>query len=386
MPSPYWLLTDSASGVCLESLEVGPREVPGAPAGFYVRKHRMGGGLSDGVDVIEIHSGGAAVIVVPTRGMGIARVVAGELNVGWQSPIRGPVHPAFVDLGEPSGLGFLDGFDELLVRCGLQSNGAPEHDANGKLLWPLHGRIANRPAHRVSLAIERDEIVLTGVVEESRFLFTRLRLTATLRMRFGEEGFRLRDEVENLSAQPAGMQMLYHINFGRPLLEAGSQVVAPVRTIVPRNAHSAAAVNAWNHYAPAVAGFAEQVYFFDLLARGDGSTQVLLANATATRGVTVKFNRRQLPCFTLWKNTGALEDGYVTGLEPATNYPNPRSFEAEQGRVVSLAAGGKHTMDLALEIHANDREVASAAQAIAEIQSGTRPTIHNDPQAGWCAM
>jgi hypothetical protein len=386
MPSPYWLLTDSASGVCLDSLEVGPRDVPGALAGFYVRKRRLRGGLSDGVDVIEIHSGGAAVTVVPTRGMGIARVVAGELNVGWQSPIRGPVHPAFVDLGEPSGLGFLDGFDELLVRCGLQSNGAPEHDAGGKLLCPLHGRIANRPAHRVHLAIEGDEIVLTGVVEESRFLFTRLRLTATLRMRFGEEGFRLRDEVENLSAQPAGMQMLYHINFGRPLLEAGSQVVAPVRTLVPRNAHSAAAVNAWNHYAPPVAGFAEQVYFFDLLGRGDGSTQVLLANAPATRGVSLKFNRRELPCFTLWKNTGALEDGYVTGLEPATNYPNPRSFEAEQGRVVQLAPGGKHTMDLGLEIHANDREVATASQAIAEIQGGTRPTIHSGPQAGWCAM
>ena len=72
-------------------------------------------------------------MVLPTRGMGIWRVTAagrsGTADVGWKSPVRGPVHPAFVDLGEPSGLGWLDGFDEFFVRCGLESNGAPDFDA-----------------------------------------------------------------------------------------------------------------------------------------------------------------------------------------------------------------------------------------------------------------
>ena len=38
-------------------------------------------------------------------------------------------------MGEPSGLGWLDGFDELLVRCGLESNGAPEFDADGRVVY-----------------------------------------------------------------------------------------------------------------------------------------------------------------------------------------------------------------------------------------------------------
>ena len=53
--------------------------------------------------------------------------------IGWKSPIAGPVHPSLVSLGEPSGLGWLDGFDEFIVRCGLESNGAPDFDANHKL-------------------------------------------------------------------------------------------------------------------------------------------------------------------------------------------------------------------------------------------------------------
>ena len=50
---------------------------------------------------------------------------------------------------------------------------------------------------------------------------------------------------------------------------------------------------------------------------------------------------RPLPCFTVWKNTAAVEDGYVTGLEPAINFPNFKSFERQQGRVKVLPAGGQ---------------------------------------------
>ena len=104
-------------------------------------------------------------------------------SIGWKSPVRGPVHPSLVDLGEPSGLGWLDGFDELFVRCGLESNGAPEFDEKtGRLKYPLHGRIGNKPAHHVEVSVDGDsgEIKVTGVVEESRFHFLKLRMTATI--------------------------------------------------------------------------------------------------------------------------------------------------------------------------------------------------------------
>src|SRR4051812_15749138 len=76
------------------------------------RRHR--GGLSDGVDTIVVQMPGFRFTVIPTRGMGLWHAAIGKLVFGWKSPVRGPVHPAFVDLGEPSGLGWLDGFDELL--------------------------------------------------------------------------------------------------------------------------------------------------------------------------------------------------------------------------------------------------------------------------------
>ncbi len=307
---------------------------------FSVHRRTLHGGLHEGVEVVEIDNGHFRFSVLPTRGMSIWKGWLGDIEIGWQSPVRGPVHPQFVPIAEPSGLGFLDGFDEWLVRCGLESNGAPEFDQQGGLKYPLHGRIANRPASQVELEIdvEREEIRLTGIVEETRFLVRHLQLRSTLITRFGQSGLALRDEVTNLAGTPAEMQLLYHINFGPPLLDPGAKLIAPVKTLVPRNARSAEGLEAWQTYDSPQAGFAEQVYFIDL-ADSRQQTRVMLKNAAGDLGASLGFDKRQLPCFTLWKNTGALADGYVTGIEPATNYPNPRSFEGQQGRVVKLPPG-----------------------------------------------
>lgn len=359
----------------------------GTQSGGQVEFRRLDGGLSAGVDVVTINNGTLKIDVLPTRGMSVWKAWHGDEEVGWKSPTRGPVHPAFVDLGEPSGLGWLDGFDELLVRCGLESNGAPEHDANGKLLYPLHGRIGNKPAWKVDLSIDDStgEIALTGWVEEVRFHFLKASLKSTLRTTVGSNSFQIEDEITNLSASPTEIQMLYHINFGLPLLDGGSQLVAPVKEVVPRNEHAAADVERWNHYRPESPGFEEQVYFATLHSDKDGNSGVLLKNAQGTRGACVRFNVQQLPCFTLWKNTTAADDGYVTGLEPGTNFPNPRTFEGIQKRFLNLAGKESVTLGLAVEYCAGATIVAQAESELLKVASA-EPVIHNAPRSVWCQI
>jgi hypothetical protein len=308
------------------------------------------------------------------------------MEIGWQSPVAGPVHPQFVPIMEPSGLGWLDGFDELMVRCGLESNGAPEFDERGRLTFPLHGKIANLPARQVEVSVDpaTGEICVRGVVEESRFHFQKLRLTSTIVTKVGATGWRWEDEITNLSATPAEAQLLYHFNVGLPLLDVGSEVVAPVKDVVARTRREAEAISSWHRIAAAQPGFAEQVYFFDLLANAQGRTRVLLKNSRATQGVSLQFVTRQLPCFTLWKNTASEADGYVIGLEPGTNYPNPRSYEAQQGRIVKLAPGQTARFELEVDVHSDAQSVANARQAVDAIQAGTQPRIHDQPQPGWC--
>ena len=156
MSRKTWTLTDVDAGIYVEQIVwVGPDQVGGSAHGYRVTKRTLRGGLSDGVDVIEVDNGLFRFIVMPTRGMGIWRASCGSVQLGWKSPAKGPVHPMFVPLWEASGLGWLSGFNELLVRCGLESNGGPDFAPNGALRYPLHGKIANTPANKVEVDYRR---------------------------------------------------------------------------------------------------------------------------------------------------------------------------------------------------------------------------------------
>ncbi len=233
MPKKTWILTDVDADIYQEQISLGPGQVGGPACGYRVTKRTLRGGRREGVDVVEVDNGRLRFVAIPTRGMGLWRATCGDVQLGWKSPVKGPVHPAFVPLWEASGLGWLGGFDELLVRCGLESNGAPEFLPNGALRYPLHGLITNTPAHKVEVTIDGDsgEIAVTGVVDEVRMFGSKLRLTATIRTQVGSSALTVSDEITNLSAEPGELELLYHINFGLPLLTPGAKVVVPVKKL-----------------------------------------------------------------------------------------------------------------------------------------------------------
>lgn len=378
-----WTLIDAENDVHCDGLSLGPHEIGCENGRVALRRRR--GGLSEGVDVLELDNGALRVAVLPTRGMGLWKIWCAGKEIGWRSPVRGPVHPQFVPIADPSGLGWLDGFDELLCRCGLSSNGAPDFNEQGRLTWPLHGRIANLPAHWLELSCDDavGEITVRGAVDECRFHFLKLRLETTLTLRLAESRVRIVDRVTNLSGAPGEMQLLYHINFGEPLLSPGASVVTPVKTLAPRDAHAAGGLETWNCFGPAMAGVSEQVYFSELLADAEGCGAVLLKAKAGDFGVVVRQNLAQLPLFVLWKNPVASQDGYVAGLEPAANFPNPRSFEKRQGRVKPLAPGESASFELELAVHTTADSVAAAEQSIANLQSATPATIYRAPRPEW---
>ncbi len=386
MPEKTWTLTNATCQKHEDEFRLTSADMPGLGEGWSVAKRTLRGGLQDGVELIEVDTGQMRLSILPTRGMGIwrAELPDGSL-LGWQSPVRGPVHPKFVPLTESSGFGWLEGFDELVVRCGLESNGGPAFDKNGRLAYPLHGRIANRPAQQVSIILDDSAgtITVRGVVDETRFHFQKIQLVASVTMAVGSTSFTFDDEVKNVGGTPAEMQMLYHINFGEPMLGDGAQLVAPVREVAPHDPEATAHIDTWNNYGPPTTGSPEQCFFFDLLSDKNNLTQVLLKNAENNAGAAVRFNTKQLPHFTLWKNMVASADGYVTGLEPATNFPNPRPFEQEQGRVVKLAAGETWSTQVTVDWLTSAEEVATSEQAVRKLQGEVAVQVDSQPKLGW---
>ena len=380
---PTFTLTDVAHDLWVESFSLKSHDFPKAPGiPWTVTKRRLHGGRREGVDLIEIDNGSFSFAVIPTRGMGLWKGRCQGVALGWNSPVKdGPVNPAYVNLLNWGGLGWLEGFDELLARCGLENNGAPYTEE--KTTYNLHGKIANIPAHFVAVHVGEGPdgmISVEGHVDESKLFSTQVRMVTTISTKPGSNALTVRDEFRNLSDTPQDMQILYHWNFGSPLLEDGARFHAPLKTVVPRNARAAEGIGHFDIYGGPEPGFVEQVYFYDLhAAPGGGRTLAMLRDRAGNKGVVLRYDRSQLPAFSLWKNTGGLKSGYVTGLEPGTNFPNPKPFEKERGRVATLPPGGSFVAETTLEVLGNREQVAKIENEIATLQKQGPPTIHKGP-------
>lgn len=365
-----------------------------AEGDWNVRMSRLQGGLSDGVDVIWLDNGCTKLAILPTRGMGIWKGTVAGIPLQWNSPVERPVNPAYIDEMRRGGIGWLDGFNEIVCRCGLGWNGAPgtdviKDDAGNVVseqFLPLHGRVANLPAHEVSVEVsDEGAITIIGVVDEASMFGGKLRLTSRLTTHIGSNTFEIQDTVQNLASSPAEVEMLYHCNFGTPFLGAGSTVHIAAEEVAPRDARAAEDVDTWTEYLGPTEGYSEQCYFVKPISNTDGRALAVLTNEQKTKAVAVRFDVAQLPCLSLWKNTQAEVDGYCTGLEPGSGFPNLRRFEREQGRVITLNTNESTTFDFAVTIGVGESDAAELVKEVGDLQAGKPQNIHTAPKAEWTA-
>jgi hypothetical protein len=390
-PQPFQkTLTSVGQNVRVGDWAVTQRDLklPGAGA-WSVRQRVLHGGQQEGVELIEVDNGRMTLVLIPTRGMGVLKAQVGGVRLGWDSPVSEVVHPRHVNLTALGGLGWLTGFNEWLVRCGLECMGAPGPDkftnaagGTSEINLTLHGQIANIPASEVEVIIERTppyRIRVRGRVDECRLFGPRLELWTELSTELGSATFQLEDTVTNRGGCAQEFQLLYHINYGPPLLEAGASFAAPIASLQPVTAHAAADLKRWERFGPPSPGLPERVYCMKPLADEQGQTTLLLHNAAADRAAALRFGVEQLPCVTLWKNTAALEDGYVTGLEPGTGFPLGRQRERAAGRVPKLAPGESRRFRLTHSLHEGKTEVAAALAGIQRIQPQKKPRLDKTP-------
>jgi galactose mutarotase-like enzyme len=362
---------------------------PSCPVAWSVRVATLQGGKQEGVDVVIVDNGKLQITVVPVRGMGLLAVRMGDVRLGWDSPVQEVVHPKFINLQSRGGLGWLEGFNEFLCRCGLESNGHPGTDkfinnvgAEATMELTLHGRIANLPARQVEVVVDREapyRIRLRGRVEERMFYGPKLELETELSTEPGSAGFRVADVITNRGAAAQEFQILYHTNFGRPLLGPGAAFVAPARRVTPFNDHAAKGISTYSDYQGPTLGFIEQVYCLQLFADAQGRTLVLLRNPAGDTAASMAFSTKELPYFTLWKNTAAEADGYVTGLEPGTNYPYNRRLERRAGRVPKLEPGKSRHLTIDFQLHSGKDAVQRVQERVLALQGGRRTVIDAQP-------
>jgi len=347
---------------------------------FSVTLRTLHGGRQEGVSIVDIDNGAMKLSVVPTRGMNVLQASVGKVRMGWDSPVKEVVNPAFIELNGRGGLGWLEGFNELVTRCGYEWVGHPGMD-NGELLT-LHGRAANIPANKVTLHIDEKPpyaISLRGELKEQAFKKVDFSVAAELVTEPGSVSFALNDTLTNNGDYPKEYQALYHSNFSTPFLEEGAKFAAAVKQVSPFNDKAKADLADWQTYRGPTRDYDETVYNVVPYADAQGDTLMVLHNKAGSLGVAVGFNTRQLPVFSLWKNTDTQGQGYVTGLEPGTSFSYNRRYQRPLGLVPTIEAGQSKQFQIHYSLLADKAAVDKSLAEISQIQNGRQTEVRPTP-------
>lgn len=292
------------------------------------------------------NASGLCLTVHPDRCLDIGEATFNGMPLAWTSATGFP-HPAFY---EPPGMGWLRSFGGgLVATCGLTNVGAPSDDIYGHA--GQHGRIGNTPAYDVSHGghWHDDQYVLgiTGKVREARVFGENLVLTRTLAMDLSEPVFLLQDTVTNEGHEPAPLMLLYHCNFGFPLLSPNTRLDG-IASATPRDSEAADGQERALMFEAPTPGYKEKCYWLAPHLDGEGKVTVSLRNPDLNLRLSLRYDPSELPCLTEWKQMG--QGTYTVGLEPGNVLPLGRSHYLEQNELPLIAPGESRQFSLEMAI------------------------------------
>ncbi|MDF7667417.1 aldose 1-epimerase family protein [Orbaceae bacterium ESL0727] len=378
-----FVLTDNEKDLARGNWSISNKDLGIKNDNFKIENNVLKGGKQDGVEVITITSDkGLTIKLSPTRGMGILSVVGDGVRLGWDSPVNETVNPKYINLESRGGVGWLDGFNEMMVRCGFEWTGHPV-TADG-MIYSLHGRAGNTPVSKLVVDVADKAphtITIKGLIKEKTFKKSNLETWASLSYVPGAKNFTVHDVVTNKGDYTRDYQIIYHSNFGTPILEEGAKFIAPVKEISPFNDYAKEGLKTWQTYLGPTKGFDEMVFNVYPYADAKGQTQVMVANKAGDKGAGISFNTNELPVLSLWKNTDTLKQGYVTGLEPGTSFAYPVTIEREQKRVRQLAPGQSTEFTLTYSLLGNKNAINQYAEQIKTIQGDKETNVVEQPMA-----
>jgi hypothetical protein len=307
-------------------------------------------GFEKGVEILDIKTGsGFRFGVCPSRGMDIVFAQHKGRSLCWNSSTA-LLHPAYY---EAQNLGWLRGFSGgLLTTCGFSSFSMSCED-DGEY-YGMHDRASYLPASRVKIFEEWNgeagnesyEIAVEGVLRQTRVFGPNISVTRRITTSLGASTLRVQDRVVNEAYESAPFVILYHCNFGFPVVSEHSIIRAPSVHCEPRGQAEVATAATWMQLEAPQAGIGERCYFHTMQPDESGKVRAEILNQNLNFGAFMEYSFAELPHFTQWKMMGA--GTYVNGLEPSNAPLISRAALREKNLLPMLEPGEEKIFELEL--------------------------------------
>lgn len=260
-----------------------------------LRRYTLTDGAEKGLEVIDCDNGRLRFLLGVSKALDVMQLYDRGVNVSFLSK------NGFT----PRELPFVRRFEGgMLYTCGLDCIG----DMTGH---ELHGNLHNTPARVLRATCDEQGITVEAEVALTALFGENLLLKRRFFSPVGGDVLYLEDTLVNRGYRDEEYCLLYHVNLGYPLLEAGARIEADVAECRPRTPWSAACMQEAFTVTEPLPGREENCYFMTLRR-----PEISLVNERAEKIFTLSYSQETLPCFTLWKSMACGD--YAVGLEPCT--------------------------------------------------------------------
>ncbi|WP_222706769.1 aldose 1-epimerase family protein [Lacisediminihabitans profunda] len=334
-------------------------------------------GSERGVRAVEVRTAaGLEFDLLVDRALDIGNARFRGVPFGWRSG-NGFRHPGLHEHNDEGGLSWLRSIDGLLVSGGLDHTLFGGTVDSSNYAYPpkptvthgLHGRLTAIPARLLEAGEHWDgesgTLKVSGEVIQATAFGEHLRLHRTVEVDFDGKEIRLHDVVDNLGFEKTPHMYLYHLNFGWPYVDAGSEVVAPIKSHLWQSDSIAEQRIGYRILPEPIRGFVEQVTEHELVAGPDGRHRVALISGDGGRGIELSWDAATMPYFFEWQN---LRDGqYALGLEPSTNRVQGETAAREDGSLTWLEHGESREYRTTIRVLDGVAETSASRAAIRAI-------------------
>lgn len=331
-----------------------------------IKKYELKDGRAKGVEAFDVRTGaGLNYTVLADRGLDIAWTDFKGISLSYISN-TGVVAPTYF---EEEGFKSLRSLTlGLLTTMGLTYYGTPSTEDNEEL--GISGRIGNIPAEEICVKTElisnKPSINISGKVRQAKFFGEHLVMERKIKSYLGENKIFISSYITNEGFDRQPLMLQYHVNFGYPFLQEGTELFGAINDIIPRDEIAKKGLK--NHRIAEVPqeNYKEQVFYLDLVTDNEGYVVVALINEKLGIGIYEKFSKEQLPRFVQWKQMG--RGFYVMALEPCTNYSEGRAQERKKDRLQYIEVGQTKKFELEIGVLDGKEEIDKVKEKISRLR------------------
>jgi hypothetical protein len=160
--------------------------------------------------------------------------------------------------------------------------------------------------------------------------------------------------------------LLYHFNFGYPLLDESSRFIVPAVKTRQRDHEGYDGNDSYKTFSTPVDGKAEEVFYHQAAAGEDGFTHAILYNDKLDLGACITYDTRKLNNLVQWKSMKSGD--YALGIEPANCVPEGRVKARQEGTLQTIQPYEKIRYEFEFTILEGKEELQEMESRINQLQ------------------